>query len=303
MSAYILFSGSSHPSLAEEVAKFLGKPLGKRFIELFPDGETKVELQEDIRGKDVFILQTMAKDPDHFLVELLLMVDAAKREGAKKITAVVPYFAYARGDHRTEKKEPLSAKLMVSLLETAGVDQVVAIDLHSSQMEGFFSVPLIHLTTRPLFVDRIKKEWPKKNAVVVSPDIGRIEMAKTLAKELDASFGMVVKERESAKKVIAKALMGEVREKDVFLVDDILSTGETIRAASKLCREGGAKSVVALVVHGPLVTPLLEDDTIDKFFLTNTIAQNISYEVSVTGLLGKTICQLVDVGNSPSKKL
>jgi ribose-phosphate pyrophosphokinase len=264
----MLFAGTSHSKLAFDIAKRLKWSVGKIAIKTFPDGETGIEILENVRGKEVFVLQTIAKAPNQFLVELLLIVDALKRASAKTITAIIPYFGYARQDRR-DKREPISAKLIADMLQKAGVGHVLTMDFHAEQLVGFFDIPVDNLYARPLFVDVIEK-MKLKNVVVVSPDVGSNKMARRFAEDFKADIAIIDKRRISADKVEAKAIIGDVKNKTVLLVDDICSTGKTLETASSLCKEAGAKGVIVAVTHGVFVNKV-NLKNIDKFLVTDTI--------------------------------
>jgi len=292
----LFFSGSSHLKLAKEIADLLKKPLGEILLERFPDGETRVEVKQNVRGKNVFVLQSPVKEVDHYIMELLLIIDALKRASADKITVLMPYFAYGRQDKKTTAREPVSARLIANLLETAGATHVVTFDLHAPQVQGFFNIPVDNLETRPLLVEKIKSQVDVKNLVVVSPDVGRNTLARLFAHDLKASMAVVDKRRVGVKDVKIEALMGEVQEKDVLIVDDMMSTGSTLKAASKLCREGGAKKIYVALCHGPLIQEL-RDDAIDKIFTTNTTAAVKDPSVSVAPIYASAIKKMA-VGDS-----
>ncbi|HSX11786.1 MAG TPA: ribose-phosphate pyrophosphokinase [Chlamydiales bacterium] len=287
----MLFAGSSHPELAREVAKALGMALGEVVIETFPDGEIGVQILENVRGKDVFVLQSPARQPNHFLMELLILVDALKRASARNIIAVVPYYAYARQDRKEKGRVPITAKLVADLLERAGVTRVLTMDLHTDQIQGFFNIPVDHLYARPLFVKALKA-LGLKSPVVVSPDIGSNKMARKFAEDLKVDIAIVDKRRINGRNVEVNALIGDVKGKEVILVDDICSTGGTLKTAAKVCKEEGAKSVFAVVTHGLLMSgDKLEG--IDKLFITNSVppfgGAHAAHVVSIAPLLGEAI--------------
>jgi len=264
----MLFAGTSHIRLATDIVKYLHWPMGRIAIKTFPDGETGVEIEENVRGKEVFVLQTIAKKPNHYLVELLLMVDALKRASAKSITAIIPYFGYARQDRR-EKREPISAKLVADVLQKAGVNHIITMDFHAEQLAGFFDIPVDNLYGRPLFVELVKK-MNLKNIVVVSPDVGSNKMARRFAEDLGADIAIIDKRRIDAERVEARAIIGDVKDKTVLLVDDMCSTGKTLITASSLCKEAGAKGIYAAVTHA-VFAEKSDFNCIDKFLVTDTI--------------------------------
>ena len=270
----MLFAGTSHPELAQQIAKELGIRLGKIRIETFPDQEIGIQILENVRGKDVFVLQTIARHPNPYLMELLIIVDALKRASARSITAVMPYFGYARQDRRALNDKqggrvPITAKLVANMLETAGVSRVLTMDLHAEQIQGFFDIPVDNLLARPLLVEAAKKEgW--ESSVVVAPDIGSIRLARAFAEDLKGEYAIVDKRRVNAKRVEAKALIGDVQGQNVILVDDICSTGGTLKRASLVCKAKGGKAIRAFVTHGIFVKAF-EESAIEKMFVTNTI--------------------------------
>lgn len=269
MTRSMIFAGSSHPELAVEVAQCLGVELGKVLIETFPDGEIGVQILENVRGKDVFVLQSPARHPNHILMELLIIVDALKRASARSIVAVIPYYAYARQDRKEKGRVPITARLVANLLERAGVTRVLTMDLHTEQIQGFFDVPVDHLYARPLFVKALK-ELNLKSAVVVSPDVGSNKMARKFAEDLKLDLAIVDKRRLNGKSVEVNALIGDVKGKEVILVDDISSTGTTLEMAAKVCKKEGAKKVFAVVTHALLMGGS-KLEGIDHLFITNSV--------------------------------
>lgn len=270
----MLFSGSSHEGLARAVARALDTQLGKIEIETFPDGEIGVQILENVRGKDVFVLQSPARRPNHYLMELLVMVDALKRASARSMIAVLPYYPYARQDRKDKGRVPITAKLVADLLERAGVTRVLTMDLHTDQIQGFFDIPVDNLHARPLLVKALKA-LKLKDPVIVSPDVGSNRMARKYAEDMGADLAIVDKRRVSAKKVEENALIGDVAGKQVILVDDICSTGGTLEMAARVCREKGASGVIAAVTHGLLVGDALPAG-IDRFFITDSVNKPIS---------------------------
>jgi ribose-phosphate pyrophosphokinase len=286
----MIFAGSSHQELALEVARVLGVKLGQALIETFPDGEIGVQILENVRGKDVFVLQSPARRPNHFLMELLIMVDALKRASARSIVVVMPYYAYARQDRKEKGRVPITAKLVADLLEKAGVTRVLTMDLHTEQIQGFFNIPVDHLYARPLFVKALK-ELKLQNAVVVSPDVGSNKMARKFAEDLKLDLAIVDKRRINGRTVEVNALIGDVRGKEVILVDDICSTGGTLKTAAIVCKEEGAKSVFAVVTHALLMSGTTLEG-IDQLFVTNSVPPSKGIKtqvVSVASLLGEAI--------------
>ncbi len=287
----MIFAGSSHPELAREVAKHLRVDLGKVVIETFPDGEIGVQILENVRGKDVFVIQSPARHPNHYLMELLILVDALKRASAKSIVAVVPYFAYARQDRKEKGRVPITAKLVADLLEKAGVTRFLTMDLHTEQIQGFFNIPVDHLYARPLFVKALK-DLKLKDAVIVSPDIGSNKMARKFAEDLKLDIAIVDKRRINGRDVEVNALIGSVKGKQAILVDDICSTGGTLEMAAKVCKEEGAKTVFAVIAHA-LMMGKLKLKGIDQLFITNSVPplkeEKGMHIVSIAPLLAEAI--------------
>lgn len=289
-SSFILFAGSSHEELAQQIAAELKVDLGKIHRETFPDGEIGIQILENVRGMDVFLLQSLALRPNHYLMELLIMVDALKRSSARSISVIVPYFAYSRQDRRDKPHVPITAKLVANLLEKAGVTRVLTMDLHTEQMQGFFDIPVDHLFARPLFINTFKELGLKKeDLVVVSPDIGSNKLARKFAEDLHVDVAIVDKRRLEAAQVAPVAFIGEVKDKHVILVDDMCTTGQTLKTSALACKARGAKSVIAVVTHGLFVGGAAEAEIgdelqasgIDCLYVTDTIPMKIPVGVKV----------------------
>ncbi len=266
----MLFAGTSHPELAQEIGKCLGINLGKAVIETFPDGEIGAQILESVRGRDVFVLQSIARRPSFYLMELLVLVDALKRSSARSINAVISYFGYARQDRRGRVREPVTAKLVANLLEKAGVTRVLTMDLHTEQIQGFFDIPLDNLYARPVLLESLRR-LKMDRCVVVTPDIGSIRLARSFAEALKVDLAIVDKRRVNAKQVEMSALIGDVEGRDVLLVDDMCSTGGTLKTASFVCKDRGAKRVFAAVTHGLMVGGAFEESAIEKMLMTDTV--------------------------------
>lgn len=296
--AYLLLSGSSHPVLAEEVANCLGVSLGKVLLSEFPDREIQVQVLDSVRGKDVFVLQTIALDPNRYLMELLLIIDALKRASAKSVTAVIPFFGYARQDRKDRSRVPITAKLVANLLETAGVSRVLTLDLHAGQLQGFFDVPVDNLTARSVLVDAVNK-LQLENMVVVAPDAGSIKMARDYAAHMGVDYAVVDKIRRGPADVVNTTVIGNIEGHNILLADDICSTAGTLVSAAKACREKGASRVVVAVTHGLLVgdaVAKLQEGPIEALVMSNTIpvtdrlkGSTKIHTVSVAPLLSKAI--------------
>ena len=293
----MLFAGTSHPELAEQIGKGLKVSLGKAHIETFPDGEIGVRILESVRGQDVFVMQSIAHDPNFYLMELLILIDALKRASARSINVLLPYFGYARQDRRGRLREPITAKLVADLLEKAGATRIVTMDLHTEQIQGFFDIPVDNLYARPVLSKAIAA-MQVEDLVVVTPDVGSIKLARSYAETLKVSLAIVDKRRDGAQ-VEAGPLIGDVRGKSVLLVDDIFSTGETLRAASRACKQAGAKKIYAAVTHGLFVGRGLEGSEIEKMVIANTVAtksdrdQKKIHTVSVAPLFAMAIESII----------
>ena len=293
-SSFMLFSGTSHPKLSEEVAKEAGIQYGKAQIELFPDGEIGVQVLENVRGRDVFVVQSIARKPNFYLMELLILIDALKRASARSIVAVIPYFGYARQDRKDKGRVPITAKLVANLLETAGISRLVTMDLHSEQIQGFFDVPVDNLYARSVFAERLK-ELGLKDPVVCAPDVGSAKLARIMATEVGANFALVDKQRVSSKDVKSYGLIGDVQGKDVVLVDDICSTGGTLEEASSAAKKAGASKVIGVISHF-LSTEKVKN--MDRLLVANTVPMpKIDSHIellSVAGVIGAALDRIVN---------
>ncbi|MFZ4768002.1 MAG: ribose-phosphate diphosphokinase [Roseimicrobium sp.] len=289
-----VLTGAAHPELARAICENLGVALGSAMVETFPDGETSVQIQENIRGKDVFLVQPTSPPANQNLMELLIMVDAVRRASAQRITAVLPFFGYARQDRKDRPRVPITAKLVANLLVAAGVHRVLTMDLHAGQIQGFFDIPVDHLYASPVLIKAIR-ERELGELVVVSPDVGGIKMCHAYAKALGAPFAIVAKNRISSEEVEALTVIGNVKGKHVLLVDDLTETGGTLTAAAKLLREHDAKSIYAAVSHavlGEKGRQRLAASPIIELFATNSVPQARGEKVavsSVAALLGEAI--------------
>ena len=266
------FCGRSNPEFGKGVAKYLDIELGRMTIKPFSDGELWIRFDENIRGEDVFIIQS-TNPPDTNMIELLLMLDAAKRASARRVTAVIPYYGYARQDRKDQPRVPISAKLFADLIQAAGADRVVSMDLHSSQIQGYFNIPFDHLYSKKVLVGAIK-DLELENMVVLAPDIGSVPMSRSYAKLLDASLAIIDKRRPEHNKAEVMHLIGKVGAKNVLIMDDMVDTAGTMVAAAKKARAMGAISVNAAVTHGVLSGPAirrLSKAPIDRILVTDTI--------------------------------
>ena len=273
MSNYMIFSGTANPELSQEVSEYLDLPLSKATINRFSDGEINIQISESVRGKDVYIIQPTSAPANANLMELLIMVDALKRSSAKSITAVIPYYGYARQDRKAAPRVPISAKLVADMLETAGVTRVVTIDLHASQIQGFFNIPVDNLYGATLFIDYIKSK-NFKNPVIASPDIGGVARARYFAARLGLDMVIVDKRRQKANEAEVMNIIGEVDGKDVILIDDMIDTAGTMVKGAKALKAKGANSVMACCTHPVLSGPAydrIENGDIDELIVSNTI--------------------------------
>ncbi len=293
-----VFSGNSNRPLAEEICKAMGMPLGEATVTSFPDGESLVKINENVRGQDVYIVQSTRTPTNHHLMELLIMIDAAKRASAQRITAVMPFYGYARQDRKDQPRVPITAKLVANLLVAAGANRILTMDLHSQQIQGFFDIPVDHLFASPVFFKYLEK-LNAGNLVVVSPDVGGMKMAAAYAGILGAQLGMVWKKRTSATTVESVNVVGDVAGKDVLLIDDITETAGTLVNAAKLMRDSGALSVRAAVSHALLNSMAYERlrvGHIDELITTDSIpvdTRGLPIKVlSVAGLLGEAIMRI-----------
>jgi len=269
----MLFSGTSNEALAKEVAKYLEMPLSPVSIKRFSDGEISVQISESVRGKDVFIIQPTCAPANANLMELLIMTDALKRSSAKSITAVVPYYGYARQDRKAAPRVPISAKLVANLMETAGITRMVTVDLHASQIQGFFDIPVDNLYGAILFMDYIRAK-NFKNPIIASPDVGGVARARYFAKELDLDMVIVDKRREKANVSEVMNVIGDVKGKDVIFIDDMIDTAGTMLKGAKALKDLGAASVMACCTHPVLSGPAydrIEEGELDELVVANTI--------------------------------
>ncbi len=268
-----LFAGSAHPALAREIAECLGIPPGAARLHRFPDSEVSFQIDENIRGADVFIVQPTSSPVDANLVELCVMIDAFRRSSASRITAVIPYYGYARQDRKDKPRVPISAKLVANLLSAAGTNRVLTMDLHKAQIQGFFDIPVDHLFAAPVIIDYLSRQNVGP-ITIVSPDVGGAERARAYAKRLDADLAIVDKRRSEDGTAEVMNVVGDVRGRVCVLADDIIDTAGTIQKAAQALKDNGASRVLASAVHGVLSGPAMrriEAAPIDKLIITNTI--------------------------------
>ncbi|MDG2125604.1 MAG: ribose-phosphate pyrophosphokinase [Verrucomicrobiales bacterium] len=290
-----IFSGNAHPGLADEICASLGERRADATVTSFPDGETFVKINENIRRCDVFIVQPTCPSTNANLMELLIMVDAARRASAERITAVMPFFGYARQDRKDQPRVPITAKLVANLLVAAGVNRVLTMDLHAGQIQGFFDIPVDHLYAAPVIIKYLREKKMADDLVVVSPDVGGIKMTHAYAEALGAEMAIVAKHRVSATEVEAKYVIGEVKGRDVLLVDDMTETAGTLTAAAEMLKEHGVKSIRAAVSHGvlgELAHERLKASAIEELICTDSVPQAFGPRVTVcpvADLLGSAI--------------
>lgn len=295
----LLFAGSSHPVLAKEVADYLQIKLSKVKLDRFPDGEISLQILDNVRGRDVFALQSVALNPNDYLMELLIMVDTLRRASAKSVTAVIPYYGYCRQDRKDKPRVPITAKLVANLLINAGANRVLTMDLHTDQIQGFFDIPVDNLRGSLLLSNAFRKEIGVDNLVVVTPDVGSIKLARAFACQLGVDYAIVDKQRYNSSHVEVVNFIGDVKGKDVLLADDMCSTAGTLTSAATACQEKGAKRIFAAISHGIFVgdsVEKIERSPIQTLYVCNTIqwtdrlekATKIKF-VSVANLLGRAI--------------
>ncbi len=295
-----IISGTAHPKLASDIAKVLGLPLCNAKVNTFPDGESFVQIEESIRGTDVFVVQPTCPPTNHNLMELLVMVDAIRRASASRITAVMPFYGYARQDRKDKPRVPITSKLVANLLTAAGVDRVLTMDLHAAQIQGFFEIPVDHLYSVPVLIKHLKNTYVRdmKNLVVVSPDIGGVKNAKSYANILGTELAIVAKQRISATEVNAHAVIGDVQGKDVLMVDDMTESGGTLCAAAEVLKQQGAARIFAAVSHGVLnekARTRLATSPIERLLTSDSVPMAYGEQVdtvSIAPLLAQAIANI-----------
>lgn len=291
-----IFSGTSNRPLAEAIAKNIGIELGQCTVSSFPDGETFVKIEENVRGEDVYLVQSTCPPTNHNLMEMFIIIDALRRASASRITAVIPFYGYARQDRKDQPRVPITAKLVANLLVTAGANRVLAVDLHAQQIQGFFDIPVDHLYAAPVIYEYLKKK-NIPNLVVVSPDVGGIKMAYAYAQFLETELAIVAKRRKTASEVESMGIIGDIEGHNVLLVDDLTETAGTLTQAAALMRKSGAKQVYACVSHAFLNDTGIErlrKSNIDELITTDTVLRPAIDGVKITtlsvaGLLGEAI--------------
>ena len=276
-----IFTGRAHPALAQSICKELSMPLGNAVVESFPDSETFVKIIDHIRGDDVFIIQPTSKPSNESVMELLIMIDAARRASAKRITAVLPFFGYARQDRKDQPRVPITAKLIANLLVAEGANRVLTLDLHATQIQGFFDIPCDHLYASPVIYDYLEGQSYINNLTVFSPDVGGLKRAQSYATLFDCPLGFIAKRRISAEVVEATSLVGEVEGRDILIVDDMTETAGTLTAAAKILKSKGAKSVRAAVTHAILTETAydrLSEHWLDELIITDSTPPDERYK-------------------------
>jgi ribose-phosphate pyrophosphokinase len=294
-----IFAGNSNPRLAEEVGQYLKVPLGKAVVETFSDGESKVEIKENVRGADVFVLQSMSAPGNNNLMELLLMLDAFKRASAKRITAVVPYYGYARQDRKVIPRVPISAKLVADLITTAGASRMLTLDLHSGQIQGFFDIPVDNLYATPVLLQHLKKQLNHNEVTIVSPDAGGVERARAFARRLDVSLAIIDKRRVGPNVVAEMNIIGKVKDQVAILLDDMVDTAGTLAMAADALKKEGAKKILGCCTHAVLSGPAIqriEESPLEELIVTNTVPLAAAAQrchkikvLSVAHLIGEAI--------------
>ena len=291
-SNYKVFTGNSHIELAEEIASIMGKPMGNATVSKFSDGEISVSMWESVRGTDVFIVQSTSDPVNDNLMELLIMIDAIKRASAGRINAVIPYYGYARQDRKAKARDPITAKLVADLIVAAGADRLLTMDLHASQIQGYFNIPVDHLVGLPILVNYFK-EQNIEDLVIVSPDHGSVTRARNMANPLNAPIAIVDKRRPEPNKSEIMNIIGDIEGKNCILIDDMIDTAGTITNAANALKDLGAKSVKACATHPVLSGPAVErinDSAIEELVLLNTIA--IPEEKKIKGMVQLSVAPL-----------
>jgi ribose-phosphate pyrophosphokinase len=298
----MLFAGNANPDLAPRIAKYLKKQLSPARVGKFPEGEISVQLEEPVRGADVFLIQGTSAPPNQNMMELLVLIDALRRASAGRITAVLPFYGYGRQDRKDKPRVPISAKLVANLITAAGADRLLTVDLHAAQIQGFFDIPVDHLYSAPVFIKYLKNHLTRaqrKNMVVVSPDVGGIKIADRFAQYLNLPLAIVDKRRWGDSNIEVRNVIGEVKGKDVLLIDDLVSTGNSLVSAVERLKEMGASRILAAVTHAVFCAGAVEkinDCSLEKCWVTDTIPLSEAARhspkievLSVAELLGEAI--------------
>ena len=294
-----IFAGNSNRPLAQEISQYLKIPLGRAVVETFSDGESKVEIKENVRGADVFVIQSTSAPGNNNLMELLLMLDAFKRASAMRITAVVPYYGYARQDRKVVPRVPISAKLVADLITTSGASRMLTLDLHSGQIQGFFNIPVDNLYATPVLLQYLKKRLNHNEVTIVSPDAGGVERARAIAARLDASLAIIDKRRVGPNVVAEMNIIGEVKDQIAILLDDMIDTAGTLALAADALKKEGAKRILGCCTHAVLSGPAIQridESPMEELIVTNTIPLGTEAQscgkikvLSVAHLIGEAI--------------
>jgi ribose-phosphate pyrophosphokinase len=269
----LVFSGNANRPLAKKVCDYLGLPLGKVEISRFPDGEIDLKVMEDVRGADVYVIQPTCPPVNENLMELLILIDCLKRSSAERITAVMPYFGYARQDRKAEGRVPISAKLVANVITAAGASRALAVDLHAAQLQGFFDIPMDHLYAAPVLIEHFRR-LELRDVTVVSPDVGGIKMARAYAKRLNAGLAIVDKRRSGPNETEVMHVIGDVAGRNVIMVDDMISTGTSIAEAARACRKNGARDIYICATHAVMAgkaSEKLQKAPVKEVVVTDTI--------------------------------
>jgi ribose-phosphate pyrophosphokinase len=298
MDDFIIFSGNSNPLLAQKICQYLDVPLGGAKVKTFSDGEIQIEIDENVRLKDVFILQSTCAPVNDNLMELLLMIDACNRSSAKRITAVIPYYGYSRQDKKVAPRVPISAKLVADLLTVSGTKRLITMDLHAGQIQGFFNIPVDNLFAAPILIEYIRENFNDK-LVIVSPDAGGVERARAFAKRLNADLAIIDKRRSAPNKAQAMAVVGDVRNKVAVILDDMVDTAGTLTEAADAILQAGAREVHASCAHGVLSGPAvdrIEASSLKSLVITDTVPLRPNAEdcekirvLTISDLVGEAI--------------
>ncbi len=293
----VVFTGNSNPLLAKAICRYLKIPLGEALVSKFSEGEIRFKINQDVRGRDIFIVQSTCPPVNDNLVELLIMIDALRRASARRLTAVLPFYGYARQDRKDQPRVPITAKLVANLITTSGADRLLTIDLHAGQIQGFFDIPVDHLLAAPVLIEYYKK-LRLRNLVVASPDVGGIKMARAFSKKLNADLAIVDKRRLDFQNSEVMNILGEVKGKNIIIVDDQVTTAGSVTEAAHALRGAGAKEIYAGITHGVFSGPAIERierSPLKEVVVTDTIPlsrekQNKKIKVlSIAGLLGEAI--------------
>ena len=294
-----LFTGNAHKELAEDISGYLDIPVGKASVTEFSDGEISVHINENVRGSDVFILQPTCMPVNRNIMEILLMVDALKRASAGRITAVIPYYGYARQDRKVQPRVPISAKLVADLITAAGTSRILTMDLHAAQIQGFFNIPVDNLYAAPVLLEYVQKKYDSKSLIIVSPDAGGVERARSFARKLECSIAIIDKRREVANVSQIMNVIGDVQGKDTIILDDMVDTGGTTIQAAAALKEKGANRVIAACTHAVLSGNAVEkvnNSVLEELIVTNTINLDSKKErcgkltvLSIAPIIGEAI--------------